>query len=155
MLGSPEFKWLPGWRKTIDLAVNDLAFQAGLLVLFGGVVFLFAGIVDFPGIVSEENNLFFKTIVFGPQILHGTVFFAGNVLLAVAVQERWWTPKVWDADWQGAVLNAVGGFGFMIAGGLLFEGSEEEAGVAAMVGSWAFVLGSGVRLWVVVQGEEW
>ncbi|KAF1920026.1 hypothetical protein BDU57DRAFT_463544, partial [Ampelomyces quisqualis] len=150
MLGSREFTWLPSWSKVFDMTMNNLAFQAGLLVLFGGVVFMFAGIVDFPGVVPEEDTALFGFVVFGPQVVHGLMFFVANVMLAVSVQDRWFRPKVWDADWQGALLNAVGGFAFMVAGFFLFSKKEEKAGVAAMVGSWAFLVGSVERLWVVV-----
>jgi hypothetical protein len=112
---------------------------------------MFAGIVDFPGIIREEGNPSFGLIVFGPQVVHGALFFIANVMLAVSAQDRWFKPKFWDADWQGAFLNAVGGLGFMVAGFFLFKRQEEQAGVAALVGSWAFLLGSASRLWVVME----
>ena len=62
-----------------------MAFQAGLIVLFGGIIFMFAGIVDFPGIVSEEDPLF-GLIVFGPQVIHGALFLGANAMLAVFEQ---------------------------------------------------------------------
>jgi hypothetical protein len=151
LLGSREFKWLPGRQKLLDLTMGNLAFQAGLIVLFGGIIFMFAGIVDFPGVVREERNPAFGLVVFGPQVIHGVLFFVANGMLAVSEQEKWWRPKIWDADWQGAFLNAVGGFGFMVAGVFLFQRDEKNAGVAAMVGSWAFLSGSAVRLWVVME----
>ncbi|KAF1953024.1 hypothetical protein CC80DRAFT_596171 [Byssothecium circinans] len=150
LLGSPEFKWIPSREKFIDLATTNLAFQAGLIVLFGGVIFMVAGIVDFPGVVPEESK-FFGLIVFGPQVIHGFLFLVANSMLALSEQERWWKPKVTDADWQGAFLNAVGGFGFMLAGFFLFRRDGLAAAVAAMVGSWAFVLGSLVRLYVTMD----
>jgi hypothetical protein len=153
LLGTPEFKWLPDNAKLRDLTINNLAFQAGLIVLFGGVIFMFAGIVDFPGLVPESS--FTALIVFGPQVIHGLLFFIANAMLAISEQERWWKPKVADPDWQGAFLNAVGGFGFMMAGIFLFqegEGSEDaKAAVAAMVGSFAFLFGSLGRWYVVME----
>ncbi|KAF2832139.1 hypothetical protein CC86DRAFT_366029 [Ophiobolus disseminans] len=151
LLGSREFEWVPRSRKFLDLSGNSLAFQAGLLVLLGGVIFMFAGIVDFPDIIPEEDNAFFGLVVFGPQIVHGALFFVANVLLALSGQERWYVLEVWDVDWQGAVLNAVGGFGFMMAGLFLFGGEELRAAVAAMVGSWAFLVGSLLRWYVVME----
>jgi hypothetical protein len=150
LLGSKEFEWLPARKKVLELATNNLAFQAGLLVLFGGVIFMFAGIVDFPGVVREENNPLFGFVVFGPQVIHGALFFVANVMLALSEQKRWYTPKLRDADWQSAMLNAVGGFGFMMAGFFLFQKEELRAAVAAMVGSWAFLVGSLIR-WCVVM----
>ncbi|RAR05458.1 integral membrane protein [Stemphylium lycopersici] len=150
LLGTPEFKWIPSWMKVWDLAMTNLAFQAGLVVLFGGVVFMFAGIVDFPGVVSEENP-FFSSIVFGPQVIHGLLFFFANAMLAYSEQERWYKPKIADPDWQSAFLNTVGGFGFAMAGFFLFQGEsaggkgELNAAIAAMVGSWAFLIGSVIR----------
>jgi hypothetical protein len=153
LLGTPEFRWLPNYGKLRDLALNNLAFQAGLIVLFGGVVFMFAGIVDFPGLIPESS--FSTLVIFGPQVIHGLLFFVANVMLAISEQEKWWKPKVADPDWQSAFLNAVGGFGFMMAGVFLFqegEGSEDvKAAIAAMVGSWAFLIGSVVRLYVVLE----
>jgi hypothetical protein len=156
LLGSPEFRWLPPRAKIIELTTKNLAFQAGLIVLFGGIVFMFAGIVDFPGLIPEEGNPFFASIVFGPQIIHGVLFFVANIMLAIYEQERWYIPKLWDADWASAALNAVGGLNFMLAGLLLFgkkTGEEEDvrAAIAAMVGSWAFFTGSLVRWYVVME----
>ena len=130
--------------------MTNLAFRAGLMVLFGGVIFMFAGIVDFPDLISEEEPLF-ATIVFGPQIIHGALFLVANAMLAISEQERWHKPKWWDADWQGAFLNAVGGFGFMMAGFFLFSKDESAAAVSAMVGSWAFLIGSMIRWYVVME----
>ncbi|KAF2117167.1 hypothetical protein BDV96DRAFT_685838 [Lophiotrema nucula] len=152
MLGSIDWSWIPSWTKFWDLTINNLAFQAGLMVLFGGVIFMFGGITDFPGIVSEESPIF-SSIVFGPQVIHGAIFFLANVLLAVAEQDKWYKPKIMDAEWQGAFLNAIGGFGFMVAGLLLFQRKEEsvESGIAAMFGSWAFLLGSLIRWFGVME----
>lgn len=149
LLGSPEFSWVPSREKFVDLATTNLAFQAGIIVLFGGVIFMFAGIVDFPGVVPEASP-FFALTVFGPQVIHGFLFLVANAMLALSEQERWWRPKVRDADWQGAFLNAVGGFGFMMAGFFLFRKEDVAAAVAAMVGSWAFLVGSVIRWYVVM-----
>jgi hypothetical protein len=148
LLGAGEFKWIPAREKVVELTMNNLAFQAGLLVLFGGIVFVFAGIVDFPGVVREENN---PLLVFGPQVVHGALFFVANAMLALSEQERWYKLKIRDADWQSTVLNAVGGFGFMMAGFLLLEKDEISAAIAAMLGSWAFLIGSLIRWWVVME----
>ncbi|KAF1936267.1 hypothetical protein EJ02DRAFT_459686 [Clathrospora elynae] len=153
LLGTPEFRWIPSWKKAWELTISNLAFQAGLIVLIGGVVFMFAGIVDFPGLVPESTP-FFSSIVFGPQIIHGVMFFVANVMLAISEQKHWYKPKFRDPDWQGAFLNAVGGFGFMMAGFFLYEGGkvgELRSAVAAMVGSWAFLVGSLVRWYVVME----
>jgi hypothetical protein len=155
LLGTPEFKWLPSYTKLRDLTTTNLAFQAGLIVLFGGVVFMFAGVVDFPGLIPEDSP-FFASIVFGPQVMHGFLFLIANLMLAVSEQERWWKPKICDPDWLGAFLNAVGGAGLMMAGVFLFErddvvNGEVKAAVAAMIGSWAFLLGGVVRWYVVME----
>ncbi|KAF2679765.1 hypothetical protein K458DRAFT_374581 [Lentithecium fluviatile CBS 122367] len=152
LLGTPEFQWRPPVAKFVELAGTNLAFQAGLIVLFGGVIFMFAGIVDFPGVVDEESPLF-GVVVFGPQVLHGMLFLVANAMLALSEQEAWWKPRIRDADWCGAVLNALGGLGFMVAGLFLFEGEEGRvgAGVAALVGSWAFLVGSAVRMGVCLD----
>ncbi|KAJ4299041.1 hypothetical protein N0V90_004285 [Kalmusia sp. IMI 367209] len=150
LLGSPEFKWIPSRLKFIELSTTNLAFQAGLIVLFGGVIFMFAGIVDFPGVVSEESP-FFASVVFGPQVIHGFLFFVANAMLALSEQEKWYVPKLRDPDWQGAFFNAVGGFWFMMAGFFFFQKDELAAAAAAMAGSWAFLIGSLVRWYVVME----
>lgn len=150
LLGSAEWKWFPSGMKFFDLLATNLAFQAGLIVLFGGIIFMFAGIVDFPGVIPEQSPLF-KSIVFGPQVIHGFLFFIANAMLAIAEQERWWIPKVWNADWQGSFLNAVGGLGFMMTGFFLFQREELAAAVAAMGGSFAFLIGSLVRWYVAME----
>lgn len=150
LLGSPEFKWIPSWVKLWDLTMTSLAFQAGLIVLFGGVVFMFAGIVDYPELVPEKAPLF-ATIVFGPQVIHGALFLVANAMLAISAQDNWYKPKWWDADWQGAFLNTVGGFGFMMAGLFLFGGDKLAAAVAALLGSCAFLIGSLIRWYIVIE----
>ncbi|KAF2439384.1 hypothetical protein P171DRAFT_369712 [Karstenula rhodostoma CBS 690.94] len=150
LLGSPEFKWLPSKMKFIELFTTSLAFQAGLIVLFGGVIFMFAGIVDFPGLISEESPLF-SSIVFGPQVIHGFLFLVANAMLAISEQDKWYLPKIKDPDWLGAFLNATGGFWFMMAGFFFFQKDELAAATAAMVGSWAFLIGSLVRWNVVME----
>jgi hypothetical protein len=150
LLGTAEFKWIPSRVKFCDLVMTNIAFQAGLIVLFGGVIFMFAGIVDFPGVVSEENPLF-ASIVFGPQVVHGALFFLANAMLAFSEQEKWYIPKIRDADWQGAFLNTIGGFGFMMAGLFLFGRDEVAAAVSALIGSWAFFIGSLIRWYLVME----
>lgn len=150
LLGSSEFKWLPSKTKFMELATTNLAFQAGLIVLFGGVVFMFAGIVDFPGIVPEKSPQF-ASIVFGPQVIHGFLFLVANAMLAISEQDKWYLPKITHPDWLGAFLNATGGFYFMIAGFFFFQKNDLAAAVAAMVGSWAFLTGSLVRWYVVME----
>lgn len=156
LLGTPEFKWIPSWTKALDLTKNNLAFQAGLIVLFGGVIFMFAGIVEFPGLVSEEDPLF-GLVVFGPQVIHGALFLGANAMLAVFEQERWYKPKWSDPDWQSAFLNAMGGLSFMVSGFFLFQRGETQeqgelnAAIAAMAGSWAFLIGSVIRWYVVME----
>jgi hypothetical protein len=119
-------------------------------VLFGGVIFMFAGIVDFPELIPEEAPSF-AAIVFGPQVIHGALFLVANAMLAISEQERWYKPKWWDADWQGAFLNTLGGFGFMMAGLFLFGNAKLSAAIAALLGSWAFLIGSVIRWYVVME----
>ncbi|KAF2473719.1 uncharacterized protein BDR25DRAFT_392195 [Lindgomyces ingoldianus] len=150
LLGSKEWAWIPSRGKFTDLLFGNLAFQAGLIVLFGGIIFMVAGITDFPGVIPEDST-FFGLVVFGPQVVHGFMFLVANGMLAIYEQERWWKPKVLDADWQGAFLNAVGGFGFLMAGFFLFRREDLAAAVAAMGGSWAFLVGSLVRWYAVMD----
>lgn len=150
LLGTPEFKWIPSWVKVMDLTMTNVPFQAGLIVLFGGVIFMFAGIVDYPELIPE-NAPFAATIVDGPQVIHGALFLVANGMLAFSEQERWYKPKWWDADWQGAFLNTIGGFGFMMAGLFLFSENKLAAAVAALIGSWAFLIGSLIRWYVVME----
>jgi hypothetical protein len=156
LVGTPQFRWIPSKEKFWDLTMNDLAFQAGLVVLFGGIIFMFAGIVDFPGVVAEENP-YFASIVFGPQVIHGLLFFVANAMLAYSEQERWYKPKITDPDWLSAVLNTIGGFSFMMVGIFLFQRGESmehgelKGAIAAMVGGWAFLIGSVIRWYVVLE----
>jgi hypothetical protein len=48
-------------------------------------------------------------LVSGPQVVHGALFFIANAMLALAEQERWWKPKMDSQNWQGAMLNTIGG----------------------------------------------
>ncbi|OAG00149.1 uncharacterized protein CC84DRAFT_360740 [Paraphaeosphaeria sporulosa] len=127
-----------------------LEFQARLIVLFSSAIFMFAGIVDFPRIISKESPLF-ASIVFGPQVIHGFLFLFANAMLAISEQHKWYIPKISDPDWLGAFLNATGGFWFMMAGFFFFQKDELAAAAAAMVGSWAFLVRSLVRWYVVME----
>ncbi|PVH92611.1 hypothetical protein DM02DRAFT_733593 [Periconia macrospinosa] len=144
LLGTPQFKWIPDRAKFINLTTTDVAFQAGLIVLFGGVIFMYAGIVDFPNVVDDESPLF-GFVVIGPQIIHGFLFFIANAILALSGQKKWWQPKPEDPDWVSAVLNTGGGFGFMVAGFLLLSKNEVAAAVSTLCGSLMFAIGSLVR----------
>ncbi|CAI6331997.1 unnamed protein product [Periconia digitata] len=150
LLGTPEFKWIPDWAKFIELTATNIAFQAGLIVLFGGIIFMFAGIVDFPGVI-QETSPFFNAVVFGPQIIHGLLFFVANAMLALSEQKRWWEPKLDDPDWTGAVLNTIGGLSFMLAGIFLLEKDQIAAAISELIGSMMFALGSLLRLYVVME----
>jgi hypothetical protein len=130
LVGSPEFKWIPSWVKLWDLTMTNLAFQAGLIVLFGGVIFMFAGIVDYPELIPEKSPSF-AAVVFGPQVIHGALFLVANAMLAI--------------------LNTLGGFGFLMAGLFLFGNDKLSAAIAALLGSWAFLIGSVIRWYVVME----
>lgn len=150
LLGTPEFQWSHNSKKFLHLTRTNIAFQAGLIVLFGGVIFMFAGIVDFPGVIPEESPIF-TLVVDGPQVIHGFLFFVANGMLALSSQKYWWQPKIEDPDWFGAVLNTIGGFNFMLAGLFLAQKDEVAASVTALIGSLAFVVGSFVRLYVAME----
>ncbi|KAF2657734.1 hypothetical protein K491DRAFT_703271 [Lophiostoma macrostomum CBS 122681] len=150
LLGSKEWAWVPSSQKFKDLLLGNLAFQAGLIVLFGGIIFMISGVTEFPDIIPEDSP-FFGLLVFGPQVIHGAMFFIANALLALSEQDSWWKPKLSDADWQGAMLNTVGGFGFMMAGFFMFQGEELASAIAALSGSWAFLVGSLLRWYVVME----
>jgi hypothetical protein len=51
----------------------------------------------------------------------------------------------------GAFLNATGGFWFMMSGFFFVQKDELAAAAAAMAGSWAFLIGSLVRWYVVME----
>jgi hypothetical protein len=53
LLGSKYWARLSTRQKFFDLLCWNLAFQAGLFVLFGGIIFMFAGIIAFPGVISH------------------------------------------------------------------------------------------------------
>lgn len=150
LVGSPEFKWIPSKIKFLDLLTTNLAFQAGLIVLVGGVIFMFAGVVDFPGVVPDDSPSF-PLVVLGPQIVHGFLFWIANVLLTLSEQEKWYIPKVRDPCWQGAFLNASGGFWFMMSGFFALRKDELGAAAAEVTGSLAFFVGSLGRWYVVMQ----
>lgn len=150
LVGSPEFRWTPSRTKFVELATTNLAFQAGLVVTFGGVVFMFAGVVAFPGVVPEHTR-FFKSIVFGPQIVHGFFFWSANLMLALSEQERWYLPTVGSSEWRGAFWNASGGFWFMVGGVLGVRGHDLGESAAELTGSLAFLVGSVGRWYVVME----
>jgi hypothetical protein len=150
LVGSKQWSWIPSPQKFNDLLMGNLAFQAGLVILVGGIIFMFGGVTDFPGVVPEESMVF-GLLVFGPQVIHGAMFFLANAMLALAEQTTWWKPNIMDPEWQGSVLNSVGGLGFMMAGFFLFQHDELASAVAAMCGSWAFLIGSLIRWYAVMD----
>ena len=48
-------------------------------------------------------------------------------------------------------MNTIGGLGFMVAGLFLFSEHKLAAAVAALIGSWAFLIGSLIRWYVVME----
>jgi hypothetical protein len=72
-------------------------------------------------------------------------------MLAISEQKKWYKPMPTSADWQGAFLNTVGGFGLMMAGLFLFGADKLAAAVAALLGSLAFLVGSLIRWYVVME----
>ena len=48
-------------------------------------------------------------------------------------------------------MNTIGGLGFMVAGLFLFNEHKLAAAIAALIGSWAFLTGSLIRWYVVME----
>jgi hypothetical protein len=108
-----------------------------------------SGIAGIPGIVDPMSPIF-PILVFWPQVIGGSMFFLANLVLVFCEQERWYKPDPMSAMWQGAFQSAVGGFGFMITGVFLLQGAFLEGGVAGLLGSWTFLIGSLIQWYVLM-----
>jgi hypothetical protein len=79
---------LPTRQKFFDLLRWNLTFQDGLVVVIGGIIFMFAGTNAFLCVISHQSKLF-GILVSRPQVIHGALFFVANAMLALTEQERW------------------------------------------------------------------
>ncbi|GJC78312.1 hypothetical protein ColLi_01150 [Colletotrichum liriopes] len=150
LIGSQAWVWIPS---VVDAAavLRTVPFQAGLMQLSGGLVLSVAAVAGIPGLLDPDDLFVTQALVFMPQVIGGSMFFIANLALMVYAQESWCKPKVGSAEWQGALWNAMGSSGFAVTGLLLLQNDMFGASVASFAGSSAFLIGSVIQWYVLME----
>jgi hypothetical protein len=142
LLGSESWVWIPTSKEFTDLLSKSKPFQAAFIQSIAIVLFTFSAIAGTPGVLDPTSKIF-PTLIFGPQVIGGFMFFIANAGLTVwCEQDSWWRPKPLSAGWQAVFQSSLGGVGFMMAGIFLYKGEILASSVSALAGSWLFLLGS-------------
>ncbi|TLD21049.1 hypothetical protein PspLS_09257 [Pyricularia sp. CBS 133598] len=151
LIGSESWVWIPSGPDFAKIA-QTFPFQAGVFQLTGGMILSISAFAGIPGLLNPEENLtLFQGLVFLPQVIGGSMFVFANIVLTIFVQDRWYKPKPSSADWQGGFWNAVGSTGFAITGVLLLLGDNNGAGWTSLYGSTAFLMGSVIQLYALME----
>lgn len=141
LIGSEAWVWIPSAADVVPV-LRTVPFQAGLVMLSGGMILSTSAVASIPGVLDAQNIFLLQVLVFLPQVIGGTLFFLANAALVIESQERWYSPRFWSSEWQGAVWNTIASAGFAITGVLLLENLLLEAAVVSFVASSAFLIGS-------------
>ncbi|KAK2012845.1 hypothetical protein LZ32DRAFT_605166 [Colletotrichum eremochloae] len=150
LIGSPAWVWIP---KAADVAalLRTLPFQAGLMQLSGGSILSVAAVAGIPGLIDPNDLALTQTLVFMPQVIGGSMFFVANFALMIFAQDVWYKPKFGSGEWLGATWNAFASSGFAITGGLLLLGDFSGASVVSFVASSAFLIGTIIQWYVLME----
>jgi hypothetical protein len=155
LLGNPKFIYLPTTHQLLTTYARSLAFHAGWVQFLGTIVFSLATITSLPGVLPSTNSspLLIPLLNLLPASLGGLLFITASLLQILNAQEKWWMPNPTKGDWQYGFWNAIGSLGFTLAGALPVLGSETATYVGTLAdfwGSWAFLIGSLVQLYIVM-----
>ncbi|KAK1979833.1 hypothetical protein LZ30DRAFT_725005 [Colletotrichum cereale] len=150
LIGSPAWVWIPSAADFAAL-LKTLPFQAGMMQLSGGTILSVAAVAGIPGLIDPNDLALTQVLVFMPQVIGGSMFFVANFALMIFAQDVWYRPKFGSGEWQGALWNAIASIGFAVTGLLLLQGNFLGASVASFVGSFAFLVGSVIQWYVLME----
>ncbi|KAE8454526.1 hypothetical protein EG329_000149 [Mollisiaceae sp. DMI_Dod_QoI] len=159
LLGSPSFIYLPTTEQLLSVYAKSILFHASMTQLIGAIIFSIATLTSLPGVLNPTSLLALHLLNLLPATLGGALFLIASLLQILDSQNRiWYRPEMERWEWWTGVFNAVGSLGFLLAGLLPWVVEGEEWGVvwgtlAAFWGSWAFLLGSAVQWWGVMENH--
>ncbi|KAE9365236.1 hypothetical protein N431DRAFT_549493 [Stipitochalara longipes BDJ] len=152
LLGDSAFVYLPTMHQLRKTYAHSLPFHAGWVQLLGTLVFSMATLTSLPGVLTSSPSLV-PVLNLLPATLGGLLFIIGSVLQTLNAQEKWWIPHAGKGDWQVGFWNVIGSLGFTLAGAMPVLGTETATYVGTLAdfwGSWAFLIGSVVQLYIVM-----
>ncbi|KAK2772211.1 integral membrane protein [Colletotrichum kahawae] len=151
LVGSEAWVWIPSAADFAAL-LRTVPFQAGLVMLSGGIILSTAAVAGFPGVLDPTTNfVLFQALVFMPQVIGGSLFFLANIALLIQTQERWFKPRFWASDWQGAAWNTMASAGFILTGVMLLINEMFGSAVVSFIASTAFLVGSVIQWYALME----
>ena len=155
LLGNPTFIYLPTTHKLLSSHARSLAFHSCWVQFLGTLIFSFATITSLPGILPTSNSspLLIPLLNLLPASLGGLLFIISALLQILNAQDKWWMPNATKGNWQVGFWNAIGSLGFTFAGAFPVFGNETASyfgSLAEFWGSWAFLIGSVIQLYIVM-----
>ncbi|PMD30851.1 hypothetical protein L207DRAFT_443062 [Hyaloscypha variabilis F] len=152
LIGDSAFIYLPTMHQLRTTYTHSLSFHAGWVQFLGTIVFSLATLTSLPGVLTSSPSLI-PALNLLPATLGGLLFIIASVLQMLYAQEAWWMPQPAKGDWQVGFWNAIGSLGFTMAGALPVLGTETATYVGTLAdfwGSWAFLIGSVIQLYIVM-----
>jgi hypothetical protein len=149
---NPAFTYIPTTHQLLTTYARSLPFHAGWVQFIGTIVFSIATITSLPGVLTSSPSLV-PLLNLLPATLGGLLFIIASVLQTLNAQEKWWIPQPQKGEWQVGFWNAIGSLGFTLAGALPALGTETATYFGTLAdfwGSWAFLIGSLVQLYIVM-----
>jgi hypothetical protein len=155
LLGDFAFVYLPTKQQLFTIYARSLPFHAGWVQFIGTIVFSLATITSLPGVLpsSPSSPLLIPLLNLFPASLGGLLFIISSLLQLLNAQDKWWMPHPTKGDWQFGFWNTIGSLGFTLAGALPVLGNETASYIGTLAdfwGSWAFLIGSLVQLYIVM-----
>ncbi|KAF5523523.1 hypothetical protein CGCA056_v005739 [Colletotrichum aenigma] len=150
LVGSEAWVWIPSAADFAAL-LRTVPFQAGLVMLSGGIILSTAAVAGFPGVLDPTNLFLLQALVFMPQVIGGSLFFLANTALLIQTQERWFKPRFWASDWQGAAWNTMASAGFIVTGVMLLTNEMFGSAVVSFIASTAFLVGSIIQWYALME----
>jgi hypothetical protein len=155
LLGTSAFVYFPTMHQLLTIYARSFHFYAGLIQFLGVIIFSIATITSLPGILPAlaSSPLLIPLLNLLPATLGALLFLTSSILQLLSVQKYWYRPDIFKGEWHVGFWNAIGSLGFAFAGVLPIVGTEEASYAGTLAdfwGSWAFLVGSAVQLYIVI-----
>jgi len=153
VIGTTAFIWLPSFRELYHHHLRSPMFLAAVIQLTGAMVFAIGAVAGIPGVIDLNNSNLVKSLLLLPTTTGGLCFLVAASIQVMISQRHWYLPCLWRLRWYVGFWGVVGSVGFSLAGALPYIGSEAadlQASLAGFWGSWSFMLGSALHLYVVM-----
>ncbi|KAF2225662.1 hypothetical protein BDZ85DRAFT_257874 [Elsinoe ampelina] len=144
---------LPRRHHFLPHHLQQLAFLAALINLFGNLIYFPSTIVSLPPVQARISPIHFRYANWFLQIISSLGMWLASLLLVSETQIRWWRPAFGVVGWWISMLNVTGGFGFLISGILGYAAYTDICGplylrsmVANFIGCWGFFIAA-ILMW--------